>query len=134
MEPRLGMIVIDVAAGAAADFDRSFLERNGHGVVVCHGPDDGTVCPLLSGAGCDAVDGAHGVVFALDLDDAQHRAILDRYREVIAPDVPIRVVVGPGQREAYRELLDRFEVWERDPTAADLDGFAAEVEAADRSR
>jgi hypothetical protein len=128
-----GLILIDVAPGAAADFDRSFLERNGHPVVVCHGPGHGSLCPILSGAGCDSVENAHGIVFVLDLDRPQHRAILDRYRDVVRSDVPIRAVVRPGQREQYAALLDRVEVWEHEPTAADLDGFAAEVEVADRS-
>jgi hypothetical protein len=127
-----GIILIDVAPGEAANFDRTFLEKNGHPVVVCHGPDHGSLCPILSDAGCEWVTDAHGIVFVLDLDRAQHRAILDRYREVVREDVPIRAVVHPGQRDRYAALLDKVEVWEHDPTAADLDGFAAEVEAADR--
>ena len=48
------------------------------------------------------VDSAHGIVFLLDLDRPQHRAILRRYREVVRADVPIRAVVKPGQRGAVR--------------------------------
>ncbi len=133
MESEHGMILIDVAAGEAADFDQRFLERNGHKVVMCHGPDHGTLCPILTAAGCSAVEEAHGIVFVLDLDRPQHRAILDRYRDVVRPDVPITAVVRPGQRERYAEVLGRVELWEHDPTAADLDGFAAQVEAAERT-
>jgi hypothetical protein len=133
MDTDHGLILVDVPAGAAANFDRSFLERNGHPVVMCHGPDNKTLCPLLAGAGCDMVTDAHGIVFLLDLDRPQHRAILDRYRDVVRPEVPIRVVVKPGQRERYAKVLDRVEVWEREPTAGDLDGLAAQVEAADRT-
>jgi hypothetical protein len=129
-EPQ-GMILIDVTPGSGGEFDRSFLERSGHEVVVCHGPD-GEVCPLLAGSGCEMVMRSHGIVFALDLDRAQHRAILQRYREVTRPEVPIRAVVRPGQRERYAYLLGAFEVWEHEPTVAELDGFAAGVEAADR--
>lgn len=132
MAERLGLILIDVIPGTGGEFDRSFLERTGHDVVVCHGPEHGELCPLLAGTGCDMVDGAHGIVFALDLDRAQHRAILQRYRDVTRPEVPIRVVVQPGQRGKYAELLNEFEVWEHEPTVAELDGFAAGVEAADR--
>jgi uncharacterized protein (DUF302 family) len=64
-------------------------------------------------------------------DEPEHRAILEQYRQLNA-DIPIRVLVRPPQRERYRALLARFEVLVHDPTAADLDGFAAEVEAADR--
>jgi hypothetical protein len=132
-EPQ-GMILIDVTPGSGADFDRSFLERSGHEVALCHGPKHDEVCPLLAGTGCELVDRAHGIVFALDLDRAQHRSILQRYREVTPEDVPIRVILRPGQLQKYKEELTAFEVWEHDPNAADLDGFAAGVEAADRYR
>jgi len=128
-----GMILIDVVAGDSAKFDQRFLERNGHPVVMCHGPAHDATCPILTSAGCEAVTNAHGIVFSLDLDRPQHRDILARYFEVVRPEVPIRVVVQPGQRERYAELLDRAEVWEHEPTAADLDGLAAQVEAADRA-
>ena len=133
MSAAQGMILIDIAPGEAASFDQRFLERNDHPVVVCHGPDHGSLCPILSGAGCEWVTDAHGIVFVLDLDRPQHRAILARYSEVVREGVPIRAVVHPGQRETYAALLDRVEVWEHEPTAADLDGFAAEVEAAERT-
>ncbi|MGZ4724194.1 MAG: hypothetical protein ACXV8L_08280 [Ilumatobacteraceae bacterium] len=128
-----GMILVDVAPGEAANFDRKFLEDNGHPVVMCHGPGEDALCPLLAGAGCESVTSAHGIVFVLDLDRPQHVDILDRYRDVVRDDVPIKAVVKPGQRERYAHVLDRVEVWEHEPTAADLDGFAAEVEAADRT-
>jgi hypothetical protein len=127
-----GMILIDVTPGSGGEFDRSFLERTGHDVVVCHGPEHGELCPLLAGTGCEKVDRAHGIVFALDLDRAQHRAILQRYREITRPELPIRAVVRPGQRTKYVDLLAAFDVWEHEPTVAELDGFAAGVEAADR--
>jgi hypothetical protein len=128
-----GMILIDVLPGSECEFDRSFLERTGHQVVVCHGPGHAGVCPLLAGTGCEMVDRAHGIVFALDLDQDQHRAILQRYYEVTRPDVPIRAVVRPGQREKYADQLGAFDVWEHEPNVADLDGFAAGVDSADRS-
>jgi hypothetical protein len=45
--------------------------------------------------------------------------------------MPIKLVADAKQAERYRDLLATLEVWTRRPTAADLDGFAAEVEAAD---
>jgi hypothetical protein len=128
----LGMILVDIASGED-DFDRAFLERTGHAVVVCHGPNHATLCPMLAGTGCAKVDEAHGIVFVLDLERPQHRAILRRYREVTRPEVPIRAVVRPGQRERFAGTLDGVELWENEPTVADLDGFAAGVEAADRA-
>jgi hypothetical protein len=134
MDERHGMILIDVLPGSECEFDQSFLERTGHQVVVCHGPDHrGGTCPLLAGTGCEMVDNAHGIVFALDLDQDQHRAILQRYHEVTRPEVPIRAVVRPGQRDKYADELGGFDVWEHDPTVSDLDGFAAGIDSADRS-
>lgn len=126
-----GVVLLDVMAGEG-EFDRSILERLGHRVEMCSGPEAKTLCPLLGGAGCPQFDQAHGIVFELDLDRSQHRAIVQRYRQLGAEGLPIRVVVRPGQRAGYEDLLATVQVWDHSPTVADLDGFAAEVEAADR--
>ena len=130
-EAPYGTILLDALAGPDEQFDVSFLERNEHPVIVCHGPAADTMCPLLAEGACAKYRAAHGIVFELDLDRAQHRAILARYRELNA-DVPIRVVVRSDQAERYRDLISGVQVWTRTPNVADLDGFAAEVEAADR--
>jgi hypothetical protein len=70
-------------------------------------------------------------VFELDLDDPQHRTIVETYRTK-NPDIPIRVVVTDEQAQRYGRLLSGVETWSHLPSVADLDGFAAEVEAADR--
>lgn len=125
-------LILDVTP-ADGEFDRDFLEKLGHPVLVCHGPEKGHLCPILKD-GCGMVDAAHGVIFQVDLDRPQHRAILKRYQEVIADDVPIVAVVREGQKERFRELLAGVQTWETEPTISELDGFAAEVEAADRTR
>lgn len=125
-------IILDVTP-SSGDFDRDFLERLGHPVLVCHGPEGGHLCPILKDR-CTMVESAHGVVFQLDLERPQHRAILQRSQRVISDDVPIRVVVREGQKQRFSELLAGVQVWEQEPTVADLDGFAAQVEAADWSR
>lgn len=127
-----GVILLDVMAGSG-EFDRDLLERFGHPVKVCHGPEHATLCPLLAGKGCDEFSQAHGVIFELDLDRPQHRAILRRYRELARTDVPIRVVASSEQATRYAEELRDIDVITHDSTVADLDGFAAEVEAADRT-
>jgi len=127
-----GMILLDVMEGSG-EFDRDMLERLGHPVQVCHGPEQATVCPLLAGKGCDGFARAHGIVFQLDLDQPQHLAIVRRYRELARPDVPIRVIASAEQVARYAEELREVELLTHLPTAADLDGFAAEVEAADRT-
>lgn len=127
-----GLVLLDVAPGQG-EFSRSILERLGHPVQVCHGPAVKQLCPLLGGSGCEKFDQAHGVVFALDLDRAQHRAIVRRYRDLGRPELPIRVLVGADQLERHAGLLGDVEVWTAEPTVAELDAFAAEVEAADRA-
>ena len=87
MDTDQGMILIDVAPGEEANFDQRFLERNGHRVVMCHGPDHGSLCPILSHVGCSSVMEAHGIVFVLDLDRPQHRQhllgpVLDKNRRM----------------------------------------------------
>lgn len=122
-------LVLDVTPFDAAP-DKAFLERLDHPVMVCHGPDWGHACPLLK-EGCAMVDSAHGVIFQLDLDRPQHRTILTKYQEVLDDEVPIVAVVPTGQETTYRDLLAGVEVWTDAPTIAQLDGFAAQVEAVD---
>lgn len=129
---RQGRVLLDVPPGSEGEFDRSILEKLEHPVDVCHGPAPGKICPLLGSEGCTIAETAHGILFALDLDRAQHRAILDAYRQVGGTDRPIRVIVSPGQAARYGDFLADFEIWEHDPSVADLDGFAAEIEAVDR--
>lgn len=131
MDEERSVVLLDAEHGAE-EFDREILERLGHPVTVCNGPEVGTLCPLLGGHGCPKFEQAHGIVFALDLDRPQHRAILRRYREAGREDLPIRVVVRPDQAERYADLLGEVQVWTSEPTVADLDGFAAQVEATDR--
>ena len=124
-----GNILLDSPADLDTTALVDFLERNGHPVEVCHGPPLRTLCPILRGDVCDKVEEASGVIFHLDLERPQHRAILEKYGEVIDDSIIIRVVVQPGQRERYATLLRPFLVWEYEPSAGELDGFAAMVEA-----
>ena len=126
-----GVVLLDVPDGEG-EFDQSILERLGHPVIVCHGPGPAQLCPVLGGDGCELFERARGIVFELDLDRPQHRAIVERYRELGRPELPIRVVVRPDQKTRYAGVLGGVQLWDHAPTVADLDGFAAEVEAADR--
>lgn len=133
MEPSESTILIDVSSGHG-EFEQDILERMGHAVMVCHGPDHDEICPILrKGGSCDMIDGAHGVVFEFDLDRAQHRDILKRYREMLRPGIPIRVLVKEGQDENYSDLLEGAEVWTHNPTVGDLDAFSSRVEAFERT-
>ena len=126
-----GVILLDVTD--ADSFGEDLLGRLGHPVKVCHGPEHGHLCPLLAGKGCADFEHAHGVLFELDLDRPQHRAILRRYRELARPEVPIRAIVRADQAQRYADELRDVEVLTHTPSVADLDGFASEVEAADRA-
>jgi hypothetical protein len=74
------------------------------------------------------------VVFQLDLERPMHRAILKRYQEVLADDVPLWASVKPGQEVEYAELLEGVQVVVGEPGAAALDAFASQVEASDMTR
>jgi len=126
--------ILDVTPGDHEQFERKMLEGMGHPVTVCHGPGSTHSCPLLEEGVCDFVSKAHGVVFKLDLDREYHREILDAYKRTIPDDMPIAVAVQPGQEATYADLLAGLYVWSHSPNAAELDGFAALVEAADSTR
>ena len=132
-ENQLGGI-LDVTPGDHEGFERHVLEGMGHPVMVCHGPETDHDCPLLEDGSCDLVTKAHGIVFKLDLDRGLHREILAAYRSTIPEDMPLAVSIQPGQEETYAGLLDGLYVWSHTPTTAELDGFAALVEAADDTR
>jgi hypothetical protein len=123
----LGPILIDIVDESGVD-----VTASGHPVLVCHGPGDAHVCPMLEGSPCGLAEDAHGVVFALDLDKEHHRRILEAYKSRLREDVPIAVSIRPDQAAKYPELLTGIRVWTHLPAAGDLDALAAEVEAADR--
>lgn len=122
-------VLFDIPGGEEPT-DRTFLENMGHRVMVCRGPAEGQLCPILSGEGCELAEGAEGIVFELDLERPQHRAILREYKTSLRSDVPIRVVVPREQWADNSELLSGLKVLPHAPVAGDLDGLAAEVEAA----
>ena len=129
MEPDKSVVLIDAAEGQAT-FDKNILELLGHQVHMCHGPDDGVVCPILEEGGeCDMFESAHGIVFELDLSKPQHVEILEKYQELATEGTPIRALVRPDQVEEYGDTLDGVELWTHDPTVGELDGFSARVDA-----
>lgn len=128
-----GLILL-VVPESTDEFTASVLEKLDHAVLTCHGPKPGRDCPLLHGDGCPWLAEAHGIVFSLDLGRPAHRAILQAYDRLAADagrDVPIRVILPPGA--TLPPGLDNLMTWEGEPSVADLDGFAALVEAVDRA-
>lgn len=126
-----GYILFDLPEGEEP-VDRAFLEGLGHSVKVCHGPPRGTLCPILAGEGCPLVEGAQGIIFELDLDRPQHRAILKEYKTSLRSDIPIRVLARPDQIGRYRHVLAGLRTWMETPVAGDLDAVAAEIESNQR--
>lgn len=133
VELELGTI-LDVTPEGFERFDRKLLEGSDHPVLTCRGPGEDVDCPLLADGQCEKVQQAHGIVFKLDLDEEEHRLILREYKRTLPDEAPIGAAVELGQAEQYAELLEGVHVWIHQPTAAELDGFAALVEAADRGR
>ena len=134
MDATPSLIHFDVPFGEAEQH-AALMERLGHPSTVCHGPAENERCPILrEESGCPLIDAAHGVVFEFDLDREHHREILGKYLEVIDDDVPVRVIADPAVAERHAELLRTVDVWTHAPTAGELDGFAALVEAVDRDR
>ena len=127
------VVLIDAAEGTAT-FDKQILERLGHEVHLCGGPEEGTMCPILEEGGeCDLFESAHGIVFELDLDQPQHVEILRRYQELVPEGTPIRALVAEEQMDRHSDTLEGVELWTHDPTVGELDGFSARVEAQQRS-
>ena len=132
--PDSGTVLL-VVPEDADHFTASVLEKLEHRVITCHGPTRSQHCPLVHGQGCAWYNEAHGVVFALDLRRPEHVAIVRHYEDLadrLGRELPIRVIVPAGSDAPSR--LGDVPTWYGDPTVAQLDGFAALVEATDRSR
>lgn len=109
------------------EWEADLLERLEAHVITCRGPQPEGACPILQGKECSKISDADGILFQLDLEREDHRAILRAYVDRL--DIPIRVVVGPGQREAFASELRDVEVVEGPVGPAALDAFEAEVES-----
>jgi len=132
--PESGTVLL-VVPEDADQFTACILQKLEHRVITCHGPTGRHDCPLVHGQGCAWYNEAHGVVFALDLRRPEHVAIVRHYEDLadrLGRELPIRVIVPAGSDAPSR--LGDVPTWYGDPTVAQLDGFAALVEATDRSR
>lgn len=122
-------ILVDAPAGV--DVDVGFLESLGHPVLHCGGPE-GVECPIVETGSCPIAEDAHGIVFVLDLENEQHRRVLDAYRTHLREDLPIGVVVKDREQATrYARELAGYRIWDHVPAAGDLDALAAEVESED---
>lgn len=122
-------ILIDAPDGV--EVDTAFLESLGHPVLHCNGPE-GVECPIVETGSCPIAEDAHGIVFVLDLDNEQHRKVLDAYRTRLREDLPIGVVVKNGEQATkYAAELAGYRIWDHVPAAGDLDALAARVESED---
>ncbi len=128
-----GDILIDVVDEDYGAFAQSFIEKAGHTATVCSGPTRTHPCPVLQGNHCEHLEGAAGVVFQFDLDDPIYRRLLEVYKDSVPSHLPLRVVVSEEQQKKYANLLRGVDVWVKEPSISELDGFSAEVESASQS-
>ena len=111
----------------ALTWEQDFIGRLEDHVIGCRGPRNEGGCPILRGDHCSKIRAADGVLFQLNLDRPDHRAILWRYKKLL--DVPIRVVCTKEQEEKWSLLLADVEVVNPPVGPAALDAFSAEVES-----
>jgi len=126
--PESGTVLL-VVPEDADQFTACILQKLEHRVITCHGPTGRHDCPLVHGQGCAWFNEAHGMRLP------EHVAIVRHYEDLarsVGHELPIRVIVPPGS-DVPTHLGD-VPTWYGDPTVAQLDGFAALVEATDRSQ
>jgi hypothetical protein len=122
-------ILID--APDASQVDKDFIASLGHEVTTCAGPQEGP-CPLVDGGTCELAEGAHVIVFMLDLANQKDRKVLEAYRSKLKEDLPIGVVVKDRtQALENADLLSGLRVWADVPGVGDLDALVAEVDASE---
>ena len=95
-------------------------------VALCRGPAPDQTCAGVTGGGCGEFDwnDEEAVVFGLDLDRPQHRAILLHHRR-LGQDLHPRAVVTPEQAVRHASLLRDVRVWfDMGSTQADTDSDA----------
>ena len=97
-------LVIEDASPAyrLADFD-AFTDA-GFDVAWCSGPDH-DACPLVATGQCELAGAADVVLFGLDLDEADARAVL-RAHDDMARDRPVVLEVPRQRMGAHEELTD----------------------------
>jgi hypothetical protein len=107
-----GRVLVEVAGRGMGQVVERTLREQGYQVAVCGGPAvlRRRRCPLVQGDGCPLADGADLVVYALDLDDADDREVLEAHRA--HPERRACVVVPPALVDRYRSLLEGYEVVE----------------------
>jgi hypothetical protein len=100
-------VVIEGTDQAVVAAQCAELEAAGLTVSICGGPDalPGRVCPLVGGKSCPMVDAADVVVHDLDLDKAEHRAVLRTLRRVHS-DTPVVLELPQSTARDHAVLLD----------------------------
>jgi hypothetical protein len=129
-----GRVLVELAGRAMGTAVERTLEQQGYQVAVCGGPTSlhRGACPLVTAGTCPLVDGADVVVYALDVDDADDRAVLEAHR--LHPERPACVVVPPRLVERYRALLEGYEVVESPLTPGKLTDALGRITARGRPR
>jgi hypothetical protein len=107
-----GRVLVEVAGQGMAQVIERTLRDQGYQVAVCGGPAalPRHRCPLVETGTCPLADGADLLVYALDVEDADDREVLEAHR--LHPERPACVVVPPALVDRYRSLLRSYEVVE----------------------
>lgn len=126
-----------VVLTVAADGDhvsRARLEDMGHMVLSCRGPEQNGCCSLLDSGECQLAAMADGILFELDLDVAENREVLHRYRTEFGRTTPVRVLLKPGQAERHRDLLADVDASEGTIGFDEMSDFSKRASQAGASR
>lgn len=86
------LVVTDDPSSAICDFV-AFADA-GFDVLVCTGPDDDRLCPVLEGRRCELVDGSDVLLNALS-DPSTQKAMVESVHAV-SPELPMVVSLAPG--------------------------------------
>lgn len=127
MTARPHRVVIENADPASREAERRALRARGLDVVDCGGPRDLGVagCPVVTSGRCSLVEHADVVLFDLDLDNEDDRAVLAAMRAA-HPDVPVVLEVPTAKARRHAGVLAGLTVI----PPYDAEHLAATVEAA----
>lgn len=101
---RAPRIIIESRRWSAAEAQAEALQAAGMDPIVCTGPTDhGGACPLLVGETCPVVADADAVVYDLDLDRDDDRAVL---RSLVHDHAGLPVITERSHAESHRHADD----------------------------
>lgn len=99
-------VVVECADGAEGWIVARALQRAGHAVATCTGPDrHAGPCPLVDGRGCPAAEGAEVVVNLLGIGSTEVQQVMATVHEV-NPGAAFVVRVAPADASRVSWLVE----------------------------